>query len=107
MTNYNQQPQQQVQYIASPPLNTLALLSFIFSLLGLGLVAVILGHMSLAQLKQRIESGHALAVAGLVIGYISIAIFIIVSIIFLITILISGAVVAGTGVAINNSYTGN
>lgn len=72
------------------PTNPFAIASLIVSLVGLGLIAVILGHIALAQIKRSngYEQGHGLAIAGLVIGYIEIALGIIVSIAFLSLILI-------------------
>ncbi|MDX2026922.1 DUF4190 domain-containing protein [Microcella sp.] len=48
--------------------NTLAVLSFIFSLGG-GLLGIVFGHIALSQIKKSGESGRKLAIAGLVIGY--------------------------------------
>lgn len=38
------------------------------------IAAVILGHMSLNQIKQRNEEGKGMAIAGLILGYVGIAI---------------------------------
>ncbi len=53
--------------------NVLAIVSLVTSILGFGLVGVITGHIALSQIKQTREAGNGLAIAGLVIGYISIA----------------------------------
>lgn len=58
----------------APSTNTMALLSFIFCLLG-GLLGIVFGHIALAQIKRTGESGRGLAIAGLVIGYGWIALF--------------------------------
>lgn len=56
--------------------NTMAVLSlvfaFVFSILG-----VVFGHIALAQIQRTGEQGRGLAVAGLIIGYISVALGII------------------------------
>lgn len=60
-----------VQYstpVAGPQTNTLALLSFIFSLLG-GLLGIVFGHIALSQIRRTGEGGRGLAIAGLVLGY--------------------------------------
>jgi hypothetical protein len=62
--------------------NTLAIASLISSFF-ISLLGIILGHIALNQIKTTGEGGRGLAIAGLVIGYASIAI----GIIFVIAIL--------------------
>ena len=57
-----------------PGLSTLALLSLIFGCLGIGLGAVILGHVARRNIRTTGERGDGLAVAGLVLGYITVLI---------------------------------
>jgi len=57
--------------------NGLAIASFVLSLVGGSLLAVILGHIAKSQIAQTGDDGDGLAAAGLAIGYISIAIFLI------------------------------
>jgi uncharacterized protein with PQ loop repeat len=55
-------------------LNTLAVVSLATALTSIGAVAaVITGHIALAQLKTDPKSGRALALAGLIVGYATIA----------------------------------
>jgi hypothetical protein len=60
------------------PTNGLAVTSLILALvLGLflaGLPSIITGHIARRQIRQRGESGNGLAVAGLVLGYVALAI---------------------------------
>jgi hypothetical protein len=42
-----------------------------------GLVAVITGHIARQQIKQSGESGASLALAGLVVGYVAIGLFLV------------------------------
>ncbi|WP_215394780.1 MULTISPECIES: DUF4190 domain-containing protein [unclassified Leucobacter] len=64
-----------------PRLNTMALISLILGIVGLfvfgipAVVAVVLGHIALSQIKKRGERGRGLAIAGLVTGYVSIALW--------------------------------
>lgn len=59
-------------------LNTLAVVSIASAISGIGaLIAVITGHVSLAQIKRSGESGRGIAIAGVVIGYVHIAFWII------------------------------
>ncbi|MFM2019524.1 MAG: hypothetical protein RL718_105 [Actinomycetota bacterium] len=52
-------------------LNTLAVVSLAAGVSGVGaLIAVITGHISLAQLRDSGEKGKALAVTGTVLGYL-------------------------------------
>lgn len=54
-------------------LNSLAVVSLASAVSGVGaLMAVITGHIALAQIKQTQQSGRALAIVGLVLGYIGI-----------------------------------
>lgn len=71
---------------ASQKTNTFAIVSLVTSLVGIGLAGVIFGHISLKQIKERGEQGRGLAIAGLIIGYIGIAVAII-YVIFLIVVL--------------------
>ena len=59
-------------------LNSLAVVSLASAVTGFGaLAAIITGHISLAQLKHSGQSGRALAIAGLVVGYATIGFWII------------------------------
>ena len=59
-------------------LNTLAVVSLATALTSIGAVAaVITGHIALAQLKTDGKSGRALALAGLIVGYSTIAFWIV------------------------------
>ena len=68
------------QPVGPPPTNSLATVSLvagiasfvIVPLIG-ALVAVITGHRARAQIRQTGESGFGLATAGLVLGYIHLA----------------------------------
>lgn len=56
----------------------MAIASLVCSLLGLSLVGVILGHLAMGQIKRTGEGGHGLALAGTIIGYVSLAIVLVV-----------------------------
>ncbi len=59
-------------------LNSLAVVSLASAVSGVGaLMAVITGHIALAQIKQTEQSGRALAIVGLVLGYIGLVLGII------------------------------
>ena len=78
---YGQQP-------TGPKTNTLAIIALVasiagFIIWGIGFIAgVICGHISLSQIKKTGEQGRGMAVAGLIIGYVGIALTIIGTIIF-------------------------
>ena len=81
-------------YVAPPvetKTNTLAIVSLVTSILGIGIVGIITGHISLSQIKKTHEQGHGLALAGLIIGYIETAALIIGGLIFMLTVLFVGA----------------
>ena len=52
--------------------NVLSIVSLVTSILGLSLVGVITGHISLSQIKKTGEQGRVLAIIGLVVGYLGI-----------------------------------
>ena len=53
--------------------NGLAVASFVLALMGGSVLAITLGHVAKSQIARTGESGDGLATAGLVIGYASIA----------------------------------
>ena len=57
----------------APRTNGLAIAAFVLSLCGFSLLPVILGHVSLGQIQRTGEGGRGFAIAGLVIGYLTIA----------------------------------
>lgn len=54
------------------PTNTLAVISLVTGILCFSIIAVILGHVALRQIKRSGENGAALAIIGLVLGYLQI-----------------------------------
>lgn len=57
-------------------LNTLAVVSLATAVTGFGAVAAIItGHISLAQIKKSKESGRPLALVGLILGYVGVALW--------------------------------
>ena len=50
--------------------NVLAVVTLVTALVGMAIVPVICGHISLSQMKRTGEEGSALAVVGLVLGYL-------------------------------------
>lgn len=67
---------------ATQKTNIFAILSLV-SAFFISLLAVIFGHVALSQIKKTGESGHGLAVAGLILGYLGLAAGIIVFIIWI------------------------
>jgi hypothetical protein len=66
-------------------LNTLAVVSIATALTSIGAVAAIItGHVALTQIKKSGESGRGLALAGTILGYVTIAAWFLASIGFLI-----------------------
>jgi peptidyl-prolyl cis-trans isomerase B (cyclophilin B) len=51
--------------------NALAVVSLVLSLMFFGIVASIFGHIALSQIKKTGEHGRGLAIAGMVIGYLT------------------------------------
>lgn len=66
-------------------LNTLAVVSIASALTSIGAVAAIItGHVALTQIKKSGESGRGLALAGTIVGYVTIGLWVLGSIGFLI-----------------------
>jgi protein-disulfide isomerase len=71
-------------FVTAPKTNTLAIVSFVSSFL-IGLVAIITGHIALAQIRARGELGRGFALAGLIIGYVAttvVAVLVVLAVIF-------------------------
>ena len=71
---------QDLNVAKQPPasINTLAIVALVTSLLGVHLAGIICGHIALNQIKTTGEGGRGLALAGLIIGYIFMAIVIVI-----------------------------
>jgi len=57
--------------------NVLSIVALVTSLLGISLAGVICGHIALNQIKRTREQGHGMALAGVIVGYVGIAVSII------------------------------
>jgi hypothetical protein len=78
-------PQFAPQYgapVAEEKYNVLSIVSLV-SAFFVSLVAVITGHIALSQIKRTGEKGRGLAIAGLILGYLSIAATIVVIIVMI------------------------
>jgi hypothetical protein len=73
---YQQLIYQQPMYQPAPRTNGFAIASFICSLVCINILGIIFGHVALSQIKRTNEGGQGLAIAGLIIGYISLGIVI-------------------------------
>ena len=91
-----------IVYAPSRPTNPLAIISLVASCVGLifplGYVAgIIMGHIALHQIKQTGEQGRGLALAGVIVGYCLLGVFLL--LLALYVLLIVGIVVWGAGAA--------
>lgn len=69
---------------AAPRTNGLAIATLILGLCGFALLPVILGHVALGQITRSGEGGTALAVVGLVLGYLALAAYVVIVVVLLI-----------------------
>ncbi|WP_291048641.1 DUF4190 domain-containing protein [Herbiconiux sp.] len=60
-------------YPAQAKTNTLGIITLVLGVLGFGLVPVITGHIALGQIKRTGEEGRGLTLAGLILGYVTLA----------------------------------
>ena len=68
--------------VSNPKTNTLAIVTLIAGILGFNIIAVILGFVSLNQIKKTGEQGRVLAIIGLILGFIALIGFVIWIVIF-------------------------
>lgn len=66
---------------ATPPTDGLAIAAFVCALCGLGLIPVVLGHVSLNRIKRDGLGGQGFAIVGLILGYVTVAAWIVATII--------------------------
>jgi len=62
--------------------NTLAILSLVFGILTTVVVPIVLGHIAKAQIRRTGEGGNGMATAGLVLGYIWAAVWLVGAIVY-------------------------
>lgn len=60
-------------YPEAPRTNTLGIVTLVLGILGFGLVPVITGHIALGQIKKNREDGYGITLAGLILGYVTLA----------------------------------
>lgn len=58
----------------APRNNGLAIAAFVMSLVGFSVIAAIMGHVAMGQIKRNGEGGNGLAIAAVVIGWVTFAI---------------------------------
>ena len=71
-----------VVYLAPRPTNVLGIITLVLGVLGFALVPVITGHIALAQIKRTGDEGRGITIAGLVLGYIGLAGYVLVGLFF-------------------------
>ena len=76
-------------YAAPPATNGMAIASLITSIAGLALccgapsiIGAILGHVAQKQISERGEGGKGLALAGVIVGWIAFALFVVLALIY-------------------------
>jgi len=97
-------PQQPGYYAVGRPTNTLAIVSLALGIASYVVVpiigaiaAVVTGHMARGQIKQTGEGGSGLALAGLILGYVHLALAVIGIVIAVIVVIIIGAAAVHSG----------
>lgn len=67
---------------AAPRTHPLAIAALVTGLLGFALIPVVLGHMALSQVRRTGEGGGWMAVVGLVLGYGTCALYLLLFLVF-------------------------
>ncbi|MCS5717284.1 DUF4190 domain-containing protein [Herbiconiux sp. CPCC 205763] len=66
-------PQPAQLYPPQPKTNILGIVTLVLGILGFGVIPVITGHIALNQIKKTGEDGRGLTLAGLILGYVTLA----------------------------------
>jgi hypothetical protein len=74
---YQVPPGYPVYVVQQRPTNGLAIASLVCSVVGIGLVGAILGHVARRQIRQTGEQGDGLALAGIIVGWVMTAFFVV------------------------------
>jgi hypothetical protein len=64
--------------VQSAKTNVFAIVALITGILGMAVVPVVFGHISLSQIKKTGEQGRGMAIAGLVLGYLGILAYVVI-----------------------------
>ncbi|MFM9876895.1 MAG: DUF4190 domain-containing protein [Rhodoglobus sp.] len=70
-------------YAPAAKWNVLSIVSLVTSVVGLSLVGIITGHISLSQIKKTGEQGNVLAIIGLVLGYLGLVVGVILLVVWI------------------------
>ncbi|KQV07217.1 hypothetical protein ASC63_07840 [Leifsonia sp. Root112D2] len=90
---------------AAPRTNVLAIIALVLSLISVSIGGVITGHIALSQIKKTGEQGRGLALAGLIIGYIGSAGWVLFWVFLIVAPLIFAATMATTMGSLDYSGT--
>jgi hypothetical protein len=73
-----------IDYVVIPPRPTsgLAITALVLGILGGAILAVIFGHVALSDIRKTGKEGRGMAVAGLVLGYIETAFWVLIIVLF-------------------------
>lgn len=63
----------QYSYPPVRPTNVLGIVTLVLGVLGFAIVPVITGHIALSQIKRTGDDGRGITIAGLILGYIGLA----------------------------------
>jgi hypothetical protein len=75
------QPSPPQPYPVARPTNVLAVVTLVLGLCGFAVIPVVTGHLALRQIRSRGEGGTACAVIGLVLGYLAVALYVVVALV--------------------------
>ncbi|WP_052521480.1 DUF4190 domain-containing protein [Agreia bicolorata] len=64
------------------PTNVLGIITLVLGVLGFAIVPVITGHIALAQIKRTGDDGRGITIAGLVLGYVGLAGYVLAALFF-------------------------
>jgi hypothetical protein len=75
--NLTQPRPQDARIQPAPSMNTMALVSLILAVVGLGPIAAVIGHVARGQIRKTGETGDGLALTGIIVGWVYTAIILV------------------------------
>jgi hypothetical protein len=82
-------------------INIFAIVALVTGVLGMAVIPIVFGHISLSQIKKTGEQGRGMAIAGLVLGYLALVAIVII-IVAAVALVVSAASMPG-GVSVTRN----
>jgi hypothetical protein len=84
-------------------LNDLAVIALIASCVGLAIPGIVMGHIALSQIRKSGETGHGLALAAVIVGYV-LTVVVLIFVVFIVFVTFAAIGLAGSAVGDLGSF---